>query len=136
MRVRSLRGVGVYFVNKDEEVALLDLQVAGLAHVHPRGDYSHYFEQLYETLREVAPLSRGERLRRLVLRLRSSVRSRRAGPLVLALALMSGRRVICVALGSATHGVLFAVDERLRSAGWQRAFYVEVRPTKVHHAVR
>jgi len=132
LRVRSLRGLAVYLVNKDAEVALLDLRVAGLVPVRLRGDYSHYFEQLYEALREIVRLSGGERLRRLALRLRLSLRSRREGPLILALALVSGSRVLSVALGSAAYGALFAADERLRSAGWQRAFYMEVKPTRVH----
>ena len=136
LRVRRLRGLAVYFVNKDEEVTMLDLRVAGLVPVRPRGDYSHYFEQLFNALQEIVRPSSGGRLRKLVLRLRTSARSRGAGPLVLALAIVSGRKVLSVALGSTVHGALFTIDERLRNAGWQRAFYMEVKPTRVQHTVQ
>jgi len=59
LRVRRLRGLAVYFVSKDEEVTMLDLRVAGLVPVRPRGDYSHYFEQLLNALQEIVRPSGG-----------------------------------------------------------------------------
>ncbi|QOJ78098.1 hypothetical protein IG193_04725 [Infirmifilum lucidum] len=129
MRVRGLKNIAAYYVNKDSEVFWLDLSLAGYRRVKGGERYTTYFDRINEWLRDYGVKVEDYKFSSYVLRSQLSGETRRASPLLL-VTLARGSRIIYAVIASFTPGALLQINEILSRAGWKSKFFLDMSAEK------
>ncbi len=129
MRVRGLKNIAAYYVNKDSEVFWLDLLLAGYRRVRGAERYATYFDRIYEWLKDYGVRVEDYKISSYVLRSQLSGGPKRASPLLL-VTLARGSRIIYAVIASFTPGALLHMNNILSRAGWKSRFFLDISVEK------
>ncbi|PLJ77765.1 hypothetical protein [Infirmifilum sp. SLHALR2] len=124
MRVRGLKSLAVYSVNKDSEVFWLDLSLAGYRKVRSGERYAAFFDEVYRWLREYGIAPEEYAASNYVVHMQPPGGSGRTSTVLLVTLTKKGR-VVYAALASFTPGVLLRMSSQLEKAGWKSKFFLD-----------
>jgi hypothetical protein len=128
LRTKTLRSLGLYIVNKDNEVFWLDLAMSGLRYAKNQHGYKSYFTLIKEWLFEYGLVEKNDFLEDCVLVYSPGKRGN--GTVILMIYSVRRGKVHKVVLAPLKLGVLKTLDSLLEKAGWKRIFLLDIRPIK------
>ncbi|MEZ0345112.1 MAG: hypothetical protein ABWK01_00975 [Infirmifilum sp.] len=125
MRMRALKSIGAFYVNKDSEVFWLDLSVLGFKRIKGGERFLEYFDRVLEWAKEYGLDPEDYVVSNWVMRVQLPEEPPR-NALVLVITFSLDKRVIYTVLASFTPGVLTYINNRIKSAGWRREFLFDM----------